>query len=189
MPRTSRTMYREHGYRWANKQRQMIVYDKGRELSEDDSPTNKVRVEYRLLKAESVDTHLAAETIAELLGELSRPSTAYTDAVERLTDAAPNVDALHTKRVGAQAYSTAVNALKDERGAYSKALTAMAVGACSTSDLEQMERIVQKELGRQAAYRFKNKVQSIQPVADAFREETESVSTKLRELRSHFMLN
>ena len=170
---------------WQNRQRSITLYDKSKESG--SASGTLTRLEYRLKRADAVRRHTGLETVHELLTQPEAVRTAYISAVERLFNipAGPDADT-DTKPDAFRAVLKAV-AEEQSRSVPSTAMMTYAVAEASDGFLKAVERIVEEERGRQAAYRFRKKLKRLQGYADAYRDATDTVADRVAELRKAFL--
>ena len=180
-PRTEATNYK-NGARWSNGSRQLCIYDKGKEQGDSDS--NACRLEYRLMKGRTVESTIGTKRVAALLqpATFRQLSTAYIDATGKLLRA----DAITDTTPSGVGIDAVVEALKDHRGGYTKALLAIAISRISAAEREALCVAVNKHFNRQREYTLRRKMDGLQCYADLLSAATRTRADLYAELKKAF---
>ena len=180
-PRTEATNYKS-GARWSNGSRQLSLYDKGKEKGEGDS--KECRLEYRMTKGRTVEGTVGTKRVQDVLqpSTFSHLSEVYVDATGKLLSA----DTLPDVSPTSEGIEAVVEALKDTRAGYKKALIAVALARFSTAEREAFFQAVKTHFNRQTAYRVKQQLENLRCYADLFSASTRTHSDLYAELKKAF---
>ena len=185
-PRMDRTSYYSGGARWSNSRHQISFYDKG--LEQTGTPSNECRLEYRLIRGESI----ARYTPFEKAGDLTA-STATADLDGVYYTATSTLLDMDTTAMNTDSSTTGHDALlealvrDDVHGATSVMQQVIWLATATEEEREAALRAIQHHKTRQEAYRVRKKWDKLQKYADLYAKESTSRTVLWRELKEHFV--
>ena len=183
-PRMDVNRYGQANRTWKNTKRQLCLYDKGLDL--EGKASNLARLEYRLMKSDAIQRHTDCVYVGDLLMHPKALRSAYLSATRKLFDVEGSPMLKADSETTSEAFRAVLDDLQDERGAYTKALLALATAQLDGSTVQAFEQVVRETLGRQAMYRFRTIIQDAQQHADAYRDAERTVTDRLAHLKDAF---